>query len=283
MTLAVFMAAATSALLHAYWNLLAKKNIAPRDSLCGLTLAAAAICALAFPFLGAPAPQTWPWIGMASVANVIYLRTLGRVYEFPAFAVVYGIIRSIVPATLFLSGWLVFGETERLSAFIGLAIVIGSILIFLIPRDQSHDIDLKTLAYSLFAGLLLALALLLDVKGIRAGGGGIVDLLRYAAASSLTTAAGLIFLGFVSQPNPVAVLVANGRQSFLGAILMIVSYLFGMWAYSRGPIGLVAPVRECSILFGGVLSVTVLRQYVTRVQWLAMALATIGIVLVQTG
>ena len=283
MTLAVLMAATASAFLNAFWNLLAQQNHVPRDSLYGLTLATAAMCSFAFPFFGPPAPETWPWIGMASVANIAYLQSLGQAYVFPGFAVVYAVIRSIVPAILFLSGWIAFGETERLGPFIGVAVVIGSILVFAIPQDRHCGLDLKTLSYSLFAGLLLAAALLLDVKGIRVGGDGLVNLVKYTIASSLTTAAGLITLGFAKRKNTLAILLSNGRQSFLGAILLISSYIFGMWAYSRGPIGLVAPVRECSILFGGALSVILFRQCVTRVQWVAMVLATIGIVLVQAG
>ncbi len=131
--------------------------------------------------------------------------------------------------------------------------------------------------------MLLALALFLDVNGIRAAGGTFTDLLRYAVLSSLTTAVGLTILGFMNRANPILVLIVNGRQCINGALLLLASYLLGMWAYAQGPIGMVAPVRESSILFGGLLSALVLRQYVTRVQWAAMALATIGIVLVQAG
>jgi len=283
MTAAVLMSAAFSALLHACWNMLAQQNSAPRDLLQGFVIATATLCLVAFPFIGAPIPQTWPWIGMASLVNVFYLRILGRAYVHPDFCVVYAIVRSTVPAVLFLIGLLVFNESERLCGLIGLAIVVTSILIFALPQTQVNRTDLKTLIFSVFSGLLLALALLLDVVGIRTAGRGFENLLQYAVASSLSTAASLTILSLTGRANPVAILIANGRRCFLGALLLLCSYLFGMWAYSQGPIGMVAPVRESSILFGGLLSVFVLRQYVTRAQWAAMALATIGIVLVQAG
>jgi len=263
--------------------MLAQRNRAPRDMLCGFSLATAALCALAFPFIGAPASQTWPWIGMATLANVFYLRTVGKAYAHSDFLAAYAIVRSTVPALLFLSGMLAFSEPGRLGAFIGLAVVVISILIFAMPRGQFHRLDRKTLLHSVFAGMLLALALFLDVNGIRAAGGTFTDLLRYAVLSSLTTAVGLTMLGFMNRANPMLVLIVNGRQCITGALLLLGSYLLGMWAYAQGPVGMVAPVRESSLFFGGLLSALVLRQYVTRVQWAAIALATIGIVLVQAG
>jgi drug/metabolite transporter (DMT)-like permease len=59
--------------------------------------------------------------------------------------------------------------------------------------------------------------------------------------------------------------------------------LCGMWAYAQGPIGLVAPLRESGILVSGVLAVLVLRERITELQWAAMGLATIGVLLIQIG
>ncbi len=72
---------------------------------------------------------------MASLANVFYLRTLGKAYAHSDFLAAYAIVRSTVPAILFLSGMLAFSEPGRLGAFIGLAAVVISILIFAMPRD----------------------------------------------------------------------------------------------------------------------------------------------------
>jgi drug/metabolite transporter (DMT)-like permease len=282
-TFAVFVSAITSALLQAGWNMLAQQHSAPRDVLNGVILAAAIICAVALPFVGTPPREAWPWIGAASMCNILYLRTLGTAYAHPDFCAVYGIVRAIVPAVLFLSGWLVLSEPGRLGAFVGLAIVAVSILIFAAPRNTICQLDLKTLSCSVLAGLLLALALFFDVNGLRIGSEGLENLIRYAVASSLTTAVGLVILALMSRTNPITGLMAHGRRCYPAAMLLLCSYLCGMWAYAQGPIGLVAPVRESSLLFGGLLTVIVLRQQVTQVQWTAMALATIGMVLVQVG
>jgi drug/metabolite transporter (DMT)-like permease len=282
-TWAVFAAAATSALLHACWNVLARRHSTPADVLSGIAIATASLCAVAFPFIGSPETQAWPWIGAASVCNVLYLRTLGRAYEHSDFCAVYAIVRAIVPAILFATGWFVFSEPGRFGPFLGLVVVAGSILTFALPGADIRRLDPTTLLHSVFAGLLLALALFFDVKGIRAGGEGLANLVRYAVASSLATATCIAVLSLLKRTNPLAILLDNGSRCYPGAILLLCSYVCGMWAYAQGPIGLVAPVRESSILFGGILAILVLKQHVTRAQWMAMLLATVGMIFIQVG
>lgn len=283
MTWAVFAAAAVSALLHAGWNLTARLSAEPRDMPSGIALATASLCAVVFPAVGPPIPSTWPWIGVASACNVLFLRMLGIAYERHSFVAVYAIVRATVPLMLFLMGWLAFSERSQLGALAGLVVIVLSIIIFAVPRGAIERIDCATLGYSVMAGLVLAFALFFDVQGIRAGGGGLTSLTQYAVASSLMTATGVSVLACLKRTNPIATLVEHARYCYAGAILLLSSYLLGMWAYAQGPVGLVAPVRESSILFGGVLAVTILKERVTEMQWVAILLATVGIVLVQAG
>lgn len=283
MTGVVFIAATFSALLQACWNLLARRSQTPADALAGIAMATATLCAVAFPFLGPPSMQTWPWIGSSALCNVLYLRTLGTAYQHPDFCAVFAIVRSIVPAILFTSGCLILSEPARPGGILGLVIIVLSILLFSVPRDSIRRLETETLLHSVSAGLLLALALFLDVQGIRTGGGGVAGLIRYAVASSLTTAVAIAVLALVANRNPAALLIRNSRQCYAGALFLLASYLCGMWAYVQGPIGLVAPVRESSILYGGLLAVMFLRQRVAGIQWTAMVLATMGIFLVQAG
>jgi uncharacterized membrane protein len=131
--------------------------------------------------------------------------------------------------------------------------------------------------------MVLAAGIFLDVQGIRATGNGFMDVVAYAAAGSFLTAAGMLVVTRVEGNNVITVLLSNAARCYAGAALLLVAYLLGMWAYAQGPIGLVAPIRESSILVAGALAVLILRDNVTRGQWVAMVLATVGIVLVQSG
>ena len=283
MTAVVLAAAILSALLHASWNLVARQNSTPGDALGGIAIATATVCAGVSPVIGLAPASAWPWIVAASICNVLYLRLLGAAYEHPNFCAVYAVVRTIVPAILFASGWLIWNEPIGPGATLGLAVIAISMVLFSLPLKEAGLLDRATLAHSIMAGGVLALGLLLDIRGIRVSDSGIDGLIRYTVSSSLTTASGVAVLALIRGKNPVAILLNHGRPCYTGALLLLASYLCGMWAYAKGPIGLVAPVRESSILFGGLLAVMVLRQRVSIAQWTAMVLATVGIVLVQAG
>jgi drug/metabolite transporter (DMT)-like permease len=283
MTGTVLTAAALSAVFHAGWNILARQHDRPAECLAAMAIATASLCLVILPLSGLPRFEAWPWLAAASITNVLYLRLLGRAYAQHDFCAVYGIVRATVPAILFLVGALYLGEKTEWAGQLGLATVTASILIFAIAGGAAYRLGYKTIARSTSVGLILAGGIFLDVQGIRAAGNGFIDVVAYAAAGSFLTAAGMLAVTAVNGGNVISVLVNNAARCYAGAALLLVAYLLGMWAYAQGPIGLVAPIRESSILVAGALAVFILRDKVTYGQWAAMVLATVGIVLVQSG
>lgn len=283
MTGTVLTAAALSAVFHAWWNILARQHDRPRECLAAMTLATASICLVLLPICGLPRFNAWPWLVASSIANVLYLRLLGIAYARHDFCAVYGVVRATVPAMLFVVGALYLGEKTEWAGQLGLAIVTASILTFAVAGGAAYRLGYQTIAISTLVGLVLAVVIFLDVQGIRAAGTSFMDVVAYAAASSLLTAAGVLAATKVRGGNLISILKNDTARCYAGAALLLVAYLLGMWAYAQGPIGLVAPVRESSILVAGALAVFILRDKVTYGQWAAMLLATVGIALVQSG
>jgi len=233
--------------------------------------------------VGLPPFEVWPWIAAASICNVVYARAMIAAYARTDFGIAYAVVRAVIPPILFLMGWAFMNEASRLAAFAGLALVVLSLLLFAVSGHDVRKQGSRGMLLAASAGGVLALALLLDVNGIRACGEGSGFLIPYAAASSLVTAIGLGAVSVAERTNPFAVLRTHAKLCYAGAGLLFLSYLCGMWAYVHGPIGLVAPLRESGIVFGGALAVLVLREHVSRLQWTAVGLATVGVVLVQVG
>ena len=281
MTASVFAAALLSALLHVCWNSLAKASSAPRDLPIGISLATSSLCVLAVPFVSLPPAASLPWILASTICNVVFLHALTEAYARSEFGVAYAIVRAVVPPVMFVVGWLFLKEPGRFGAGVGLAFVIASLVLFACARRQFWEVKGYGLSASIVAGLALAFALLFDVKGIRTGGSGFANLMRYSVASSLATATALTIMASFKRTNSIEPIRGNIKLCYVGASLLLLSYVSGMWAYSQGPIGLVAPLRESGILFGGIVGVVVLRERISRLQWVAMMLATVGIILVQ--
>jgi drug/metabolite transporter (DMT)-like permease len=274
MTGTVLTAAALSAVFHAWWNILARQHARPTECLAAMAVATASLCLVILPFSGLPRFEAWPWLAAASITNVLYLRLLGSAYAQHDFCAV---------AVLFLVGALYLGEKTGWPGQLGLATVTASILIFAIAGGAAYRLGYTTIARSTLVGLILASGIFLDVQGIRAAGNGFIDVVAYAAAGSFLTAVGMLAVTAVNGGNVISVLLDNAARCYAGAALLLVAYLLGMWAYAQGPIGLVAPIRESSILVAGALAVFILRDKVTYGQWAAMVLATVGVVLVQSG
>jgi len=283
LTWAVFLAAIASAFLHACWNVLAKLHAAPRDLLRGIVFATASLCCVLLPFVGLPPPDTWLWVAAASACNVAFTQLMLQAYARADFGIAYVVVRAVVPPILFLTGWMFMNESGGVHALEGLALVVVSLLLFAFSGRTIRDRGSGGMLSAISAGGALAFALLFDVNGIRACGGGFGCFIPYAVISSLVTAIGLGLVSGMARTNPFAVVRSHAKLCYVGAALLLSSYVCGMWAYVHGPIGLVAPLRESGIVFGGALAVLVLREPVSSLQWTAVGLATIGVVLVQVG
>src|ERR1700674_756491 len=171
--------------------MLAKLHSSPRDLLLGIILATASLSGIALPIVGLPPLDAWQWIAAASVCNVIYTRAMIEAYARTDFGIAYAIVRAVIPPALFMMGWVFMNEVGRLGALAGVALVVLSLLLFAVPRHDVRKHKLREMVWAMSAGGVLALALLLDVNGIRTCGEGLGSLIPYAVASSLATAIGL--------------------------------------------------------------------------------------------
>jgi len=127
-------------------------------------------------------------------------------------------------------------------------------------------------------------ALLFDVNGIRACGGGMACLISLCG-HELGRHRDRIGGGVWHFPHESVCCLAEPRQALLcGSSLAAVVISVRMWAYVHGPIGLVAPLRESGIVFGGrALPCWYCESPSARLQLMAVGLAAVGVVLVQIG
>ena len=195
----MFIAAVASAFLHACWNVLAKLRSAPRDLLRGIVFATASLCCVLLPFVGLPPPNAWLWVVAASTCNVVFTQAMLRAYARTDFGIAYVVVRAVIPPILFLIGWMFMNEVGGLYAVQGLALVVLSLLLFAFSGQTICERGSGGMLLAMSAGGALAFALLFDVNGIRACGGGFGCLIPYAVTSSLVTAVGLGLISLYQQ------------------------------------------------------------------------------------
>lgn len=258
-----------SAVLHAVWNVAAKRDGQPAaflSLLIGITgLAAVALLPLV------PA-AVWsagiaPWLLLSSALHGLSFIALARAYERADLSIVYPISRStpaLVP--LLAVPWL--GERLSLYGVFGIALtLLGMWLVQTggaLRRAAFFDRS-SAWAYVLLlitTGFSIADKRLMALLGALPWGS---PLPRAVVGYFLPTVGAALIalpyaLRFIGARELGAVLKARGRWVIGAALATFVSYALTLEALRTAPVSYVVAVRQCSVLFAVGLAVWALRE-----------------------
>src|SRR5207253_2436167 len=94
-----------AAALHATWNAALRSGV---DRLCFVTIMSFATTLAAIPFallLPLPATQSWTYLGISAVLQVLYSIFLAHAYRYGELGQVYPIVRGSVPLMVTIGGF----------------------------------------------------------------------------------------------------------------------------------------------------------------------------------
>jgi drug/metabolite transporter (DMT)-like permease len=100
----------------------------------------------------------------------------------------------------------------------------------------------------------------------------------------MLAATAILLLALMLVLRGVSFLVAARREWALalgGGALALASYAIALWAMTLAPIGLVAALRETSVLFAAILGVVLFKEPFGPRRWLALVLIVAGIVVLR--
>jgi drug/metabolite transporter (DMT)-like permease len=121
---------------------------------------------------------------------------------------------------------------------------------------------------------------IIDGEGGRRSG----DPLGYTAWLCVAAAVVFLPLAFVLRGRALAAPLLQGwRMALAGGGASFASYGIAVWAMSRAPIGLVAALREASVLFAAALGAWFLKEPLTPARYLAAALVVGGLACMRVG
>lgn len=242
-----------SAVLHAGWNLLAKRaggGAAFVWLFSTLTVAAYGPAALAYAL--ATRPRLEPAaLGLAlgsSALHVAYFVSLQRGYRVGDLSVVYPVARGTGPAVAALLAWTVIREPFHPGAAAGAALVVVSV--FLVAGGRLHGVSRPGLGYGLATGLVIGCYTAWDGSAVSRAGIAPILFLTLSEAGRSVLLAPLAW----RRRHEVRQAWRSTRREALGiALLSPLAYLLVLTAMTLTPISRVAPAREVSILLGAVL------------------------------
>ena len=274
----VFGLMLASAGLHATWNAWVKSREDSTGAVSALVIGAAFPNIAILAVFGLPAAAAWGWIAVTVAISIGALHLLSLAYREGDFAVAYPLIRGLNPIVLVLAGIPLFGEIPSLVQALGALCVSGGLgLIAWESSMRSRTMTLRGIGFAVLAAGTTALSALTDAKGARLSG----DAFAYAATISVLNGVFMaLFQGLRGHHVP-RMLKRHWPILTFGAGLSVVSYTLYIWALMRAPVGLVAALRETSMVFGVAIAALVLRERVGPWRWLAVAVMLTGMMLIR--
>jgi len=268
-----------SALMHATWNLLAKRAGGGVEFLWLLSVVTAvAFVPVAAVYLVVASPELTlqhALLALASaVLHVAYFTALQRGYRLGDLSVVYPIARGTGPLLATLTAIALLGERPGALALVGTALVVTSV--FVLGGGRAQPGHGAAVGYGLVTGCIIAAYTVLD--GFAVGHVGAAPLLYLLMAD--TGRAVLLTPVVIGRWHTLRETWRTHRLEVIGVgLLSPLAYLLILSALQLAPISVVAPMREVSILFAVVLGARTLAEGDALRRGLGAAGMVVGIVL----
>ena len=286
MSIATVLLVVLAALIHATWNLLAKR---------AADVGAAFV--FAYTLLGCMVYAPWvtwilwrdgmPWsmpvllcIGLSGVLHLGYNLSLQRGYQVADLSVVYPVARGTGPAVATVGAIVLLGEPAGINALIGVAAVVIGIVLIAARGRWMHFRQSQAMAgvrWGAASGLLIAGYSVVDAYGVK---------VLLVAPVVLDWCAHMVRLGLMlpwtvtQHQHTVQAMRGYWWLALLVGTLSPLSYILVLAALSEGaPLSVVAPVREMSMMMGAVLAVVILHEPMDRGRLAGCLLLTVGVVL----
>ncbi|MEX2426304.1 MAG: SMR family transporter [Thermomicrobiaceae bacterium] len=281
-----------SALMHATWNMLAKRSSHPLAFLWLVNTASMLIFLPVFLWAllqhGIPA-RAWPFVVATGLLHIFYVGFLSQAYRYGALSIAYPISRGTGVALVPLIAIPLLGEETSMTGLFGIALVligifglhvreIAGVLGLGSPDTtvQSRLAENRGAIYALITGLSIAAYSLVDKAAMDHA-----HPLVYGYLIFVSMTIGLTPYVLANHHTDAAhELRANPGLVFIGGLFVQGTYLIVLAAMTIAPVSYIVPLREVSVLFGAVLGMFFLKESMTPQRVGAAAIITTGVILI---
>lgn len=278
MTGFVLAAVLFGALIHATWNALIKAQ-ADKFSAAALVAIGAGVVALPLiVLLPAPAAAAWPYIAASSIIHVGYFALVAFAYRTADLGVAYPLTRGSAPPITALLAFLLIGETLGLNQWLAIVAIAAGVIALSADALLRGGLTRDTALAAFGNAGVIVIYTLVDGIGARAAGSGLVYVAWMLAGTAI-----LLFAQMIAMRG--TVFIGEMRKNWFFALgtggLALASYAIALWAMTLAPIGLVAALRETSVVFAAILGTLLFGESFGTNRRLALGAIVTGIMLLR--
>jgi len=274
-----------AAVLHATWNLLAKRAgggvvlvwLYGTTSAVLLTPPALALLFLRPPPLGLP---QLTFTLASALIHVVYFVVLQRGYQLGDLSLVYPIARGTGPVLTTIAAIVFLGERPSALALAGAALVAVGVFALVKPAHATTVDSRRAVAFGLVTGILIAAYTICDKQAVA----------RYAVPPLIQQWATCLALALLLAPLAIRRRAevrtrwrSHRREAIAIGVLVPSAYILVLAAMTISPVSYVAPAREVSILFGTIMGTQLLDEGRTGPRIAAASAMVLGVVALALG
>lgn len=266
------------ALLHAVWNALIKAQGDRFGAAMRVAIGTGLIGCIAIFFFAPPPPAAWPYIVASSVIHVGYFVLVGYAYRHADLGVAYPLTRGSAPFFTAILAFLLLGEALPWNGWLAVFAIAFGIVALSADALLRGGLTWGTGMAAIANAAVIVLYTLIDGLGARVMGNGV------AYGAWMVAGTGLLLLIFVAAFNRRALTenaVKRWPLALACGVLVLGSYGIALWAMTQAPIGLVASLRETSVLIAAILGAVFFHEPFGPKRWLALGFIVGGIVLLR--
>ena len=274
----------TGALLHAAWNLFAKKASggAAFVWLFGLVSLACAAPVGLIAWVLNPQPfnsTLWGVIVASAAVHVLYSIVLQKGYQKSDFSIVYPLARGTGPLFSVIAAVLLFREMPGVIGWFGIASILAGIMLIAglpqLVRNSDDRLPVGVL-WGTMTGITIASYTVIDGYAVKVLG--MAPVIYYVLGLALRTA--LLAPVALRSPQLLKAQWSQHRHYIIAVgILSPLAYTLVLYAMVRAPLSYVAPVRELSMLAGAYLGARLLQERYLFSRMVGTALMVMGVIL----
>lgn len=275
----VFAAVLMAAAFHATWNALLKIKLAPIVAITLISVGCGVVVLPLMPFVGLPRPEAWPYVFGSLAVHLVYYSALAEAYKTGDLGLVYPIARGSAPLMTALGAYLLASQDLGLYGWLGVGVLASGVLVLSFKGGSAAAVrDLRAVGFALLTGLSITAYTLIDAFGARLAG----SAHAYSGWLFALDAVMMLVYGLLRFPAAfVAGMKSDWKMVLGGGVLSAAAYWTAIWAMTVAPIGLVAALRETSVLFAALIGIVFLREPIVAARMVAAALVVAGLMLIR--